>query len=197
MICIDSQDIPLVLKDDKNMISFYESISNLKLPSRKKMEDILADCQSEFSSVVNSIENYKKLPLTMQKKKVNTKQKTSDSLNDQSEAMSKQSGKINRVSKNLLTNNFNKLDTPIKCNELNATTNNNQKTFTNKKKFKNHKGESLLHLACKRECISDMKKLIDAGADVNAQDNAGWTPLVNHTRKMDKNICFNLVELEM
>lgn len=45
-------------------------------------------------------------------------------------------------------------------------------------KQKNTKGETLLHLAVKRTNLATVKDLLDAGADPNEQDNAGWTPLV-------------------
>ncbi|XP_066929399.1 uncharacterized protein [Clytia hemisphaerica] len=41
----------------------------------------------------------------------------------------------------------------------------------------NGKGETLLHVACNKRKIHRIKALIEMGAKVNTQDNAGWTPL--------------------
>eukprot|EP00111_Clytia_hemisphaerica_P014737 TCONS_00043437-protein len=38
-------------------------------------------------------------------------------------------------------------------------------------------GETLLHVACNKRKIHRIKALIEMGAKVNTQDNAGWTPL--------------------
>ncbi|XP_056245883.1 BRCA1-associated RING domain protein 1 [Seriola aureovittata] len=42
---------------------------------------------------------------------------------------------------------------------------------------RNHKGESLLHLAAIKGDVEAVKELLDQGADPNLKDNAGWTPL--------------------
>ncbi|EDV29313.1 uncharacterized protein TRIADDRAFT_51497 [Trichoplax adhaerens] len=42
---------------------------------------------------------------------------------------------------------------------------------------RNAKGETKLHLACKRNEVNKIKKLIVSGTDVNALDNCDWTPL--------------------
>ncbi|XP_061143428.1 BRCA1-associated RING domain protein 1 [Syngnathus typhle] len=42
---------------------------------------------------------------------------------------------------------------------------------------KNHKGETLLHLAAIKGDVEGVKELLDQGADPNLKDNAGWTPL--------------------
>lgn len=43
---------------------------------------------------------------------------------------------------------------------------------------KNHKGETLLHLACMRNSVDKVRELLKIpGIDVNASDNNGWTPL--------------------
>lgn len=42
---------------------------------------------------------------------------------------------------------------------------------------RNTKGETLLHLACQRRDVAQVKFLIKAGLDVNAPDFAGWTAL--------------------
>ena len=47
----------------------------------------------------------------------------------------------------------------------------------NKERAYNKYGESLLHVAIKREDFEKAKSLISEGVDVNMKDNAGWTPL--------------------
>ncbi|KAM4731752.1 BRCA1-associated RING domain protein 1 isoform 2-T2 [Anableps anableps] len=42
---------------------------------------------------------------------------------------------------------------------------------------RNHKGETLLHLAAIKGDVDSVKELLDQGADPNLKDNAGWTPL--------------------
>ncbi|XP_077473706.1 BRCA1-associated RING domain protein 1 isoform X1 [Stigmatopora argus] len=42
---------------------------------------------------------------------------------------------------------------------------------------KNHKGETLLHLAAIKGDVEKVNELLDQGADPNLKDNAGWTPL--------------------
>uniref|UniRef100_A0A3P9BTS8 BRCA1 associated RING domain 1 n=1 Tax=Maylandia zebra TaxID=106582 RepID=A0A3P9BTS8_9CICH len=42
---------------------------------------------------------------------------------------------------------------------------------------RNHKGETLLHLAAIKGDVEAVKDLLDQGADPNLKDNAGWTPL--------------------
>lgn len=43
---------------------------------------------------------------------------------------------------------------------------------------KNAKGETPLHVSCRTGQLEKARQLILAGADPNAQDHAGWTPLV-------------------
>ncbi|XP_044756176.1 BRCA1-associated RING domain protein 1-like isoform X2 [Coccinella septempunctata] len=50
--------------------------------------------------------------------------------------------------------------------------------FTDPKSFKrNAKGESKLHLACKRKRFEEVKELIEEKVDINSRDYACWTPL--------------------
>ncbi|KAM4561976.1 BRCA1-associated RING domain protein 1 [Fundulus diaphanus] len=42
---------------------------------------------------------------------------------------------------------------------------------------RNHKGETLLHLAAIKGDVDSVKELLDQGADPNLKDHAGWTPL--------------------
>ncbi|XP_041807042.1 BRCA1-associated RING domain protein 1 isoform X2 [Chelmon rostratus] len=42
---------------------------------------------------------------------------------------------------------------------------------------RNHKGETLLHLAAIKGDVEAVKEMLDQGADPNLKDNAGWTPL--------------------
>lgn len=46
---------------------------------------------------------------------------------------------------------------------------------------RNPKGESPLHLACKRGNVNKVKELIGNKVDLNFKDYAGWTPLVCHS----------------
>ncbi|KAK6632983.1 hypothetical protein RUM43_012726 [Polyplax serrata] len=68
--------------------------------------------------------------------------------------------------------------TPTSANASNTNTASNSKSLTklniNKR---NPKGETQLHLACKKKDFKWMKDLIAAGANPNAKDNAGWSPL--------------------
>lgn len=43
----------------------------------------------------------------------------------------------------------------------------------------NMKGESPLHIACKKRKIEDVLNLLKKDSDINIQDFAGWTPLVS------------------
>ncbi|KAL7297263.1 hypothetical protein TKK_0009663 [Trichogramma kaykai] len=42
---------------------------------------------------------------------------------------------------------------------------------------KNKKGETQLHIACRSDNVDRVRLLLDAGANPNTKDNAGWTPL--------------------
>ncbi|XP_034550034.1 BRCA1-associated RING domain protein 1 [Notolabrus celidotus] len=42
---------------------------------------------------------------------------------------------------------------------------------------RNHKGETLLHLAAIKGDVEAVRELLDQGSDPNLKDNAGWTPL--------------------
>jgi BRCA1-associated RING domain protein 1 len=46
-----------------------------------------------------------------------------------------------------------------------------------KKAWRNGKGETCLHMACIKGHSEDVKRLLGEGADPNTKDNAGWTPL--------------------
>lgn len=43
----------------------------------------------------------------------------------------------------------------------------------------NMKGESSLHIACKKKKIEDVLNLLKTDIDINVQDFAGWSPLVS------------------
>lgn len=45
---------------------------------------------------------------------------------------------------------------------------------------RNYKGETSLHLACRKGNLDLVHELLQAGASSNVQDNAGWTPLVSY-----------------
>lgn len=42
----------------------------------------------------------------------------------------------------------------------------------------NNKGESALHIACKKKKLDDVQNLLGNDIDINIQDFAGWAPLV-------------------
>ncbi|XP_060536113.1 BRCA1-associated RING domain protein 1-like [Cylas formicarius] len=50
----------------------------------------------------------------------------------------------------------------------------------------NAKGESLLHLACKRKKVEDVRQLVEQKVDINIKDYAGWVPL--HEAVQSQNI---------
>ncbi|XP_044918051.1 ankyrin repeat domain-containing protein 31 isoform X2 [Felis catus] len=54
--------------------------------------------------------------------------------------------------------------------------------------------ESRLHLAATRGNLSLVKALIESGADVNAKDNAGWTPLHEASSKGSNDIIVELLK---
>jgi len=49
-------------------------------------------------------------------------------------------------------------------------------------KRKNAKGETVLHVAARTGQVVKVKQLLKMAADINAQDFAGWTPLVSYTK---------------
>lgn len=46
----------------------------------------------------------------------------------------------------------------------------------------NAKGESRLHIACRKKKITEVISLLDNNVDINMQDYAGWTPLVSNIK---------------
>lgn len=44
---------------------------------------------------------------------------------------------------------------------------------------RNNKGETPLHLACRRNKLNEVQSLINSQVDINAKDYAGWAPLVS------------------
>ncbi|XP_045160213.2 uncharacterized protein LOC123525321 isoform X2 [Mercenaria mercenaria] len=71
--------------------------------------------------------------------------------------------------------------TPTVTNCLTENTDINKENIdriTLKANKKNHKGETPLHVACIRNDVAAVKKLLKVpGINVNATDNVGWTPL--------------------
>jgi len=57
---------------------------------------------------------------------------------------------------------------------------------------RNAKGETQLHVACRSGQLEKIKLLVEKGADLNAQDHAGWTPLVLKRYKYNFSILFFL-----
>lgn len=45
------------------------------------------------------------------------------------------------------------------------------------KEKRNPKGETQLHVACRAGQLEKVQAIVETGADVNAKDNAGWTPI--------------------
>lgn len=70
--------------------------------------------------------------------------------------------------------------TPISIRENTILYNNSEYhvNFANTVGKTNAKGETPLHLACKRNKFKEVKELVEANVDINAKDYAGWAPLV-------------------
>ncbi|XP_050301735.1 putative ankyrin repeat protein RF_0381 isoform X3 [Anthonomus grandis grandis] len=49
--------------------------------------------------------------------------------------------------------------------------------FIEKPAKRNAKGETLLHLACKKQKFNQVRDLVESKVDINAKDYAGWAPL--------------------
>lgn len=57
----------------------------------------------------------------------------------------------------------------------------------------NVKGESPLHVACRKKKIKDVKNLLKRDIDINIQDFAGWAPIVSILENYI--VCLNLIYL--
>lgn len=61
---------------------------------------------------------------------------------------------------------------------------------------KNLGGATALHIACRESNFEIAKILVESGADVNAADNEGWTPLMRASLSAEKNIVELLLSKE-
>merc|ERR1719318_961474 len=60
---------------------------------------------------------------------------------------------------------------------INTTLNQSTTTGVSSLEKKNKKGETPLHAACAKGCLTTVQSLLGQGASPNTQDHAGWTPL--------------------
>ena len=68
-------------------------------------------------------------------------------------------------------------ETSTKSDDTENSSNNKLDELKGKRSKVNKFGESPLHLAAKHGKFDRVKELIEEGANINAKDNAGWTPL--------------------
>lgn len=67
-----------------------------------------------------------------------------------------------------------------KCKEIFYNNKRYQLVFVDETHQKlNSKGESSLHIACRKERLADVMSLLNSNMDINLQDYAGWAPLVS------------------
>ena len=60
--------------------------------------------------------------------------------------------------------------------------------------MQNKYGETLLHIAIRRDRRAMVQKLLDSGADINRADNPGWTPLMECVMDDMPELCALLIE---
>ncbi|KAL1514247.1 hypothetical protein ABEB36_003534 [Hypothenemus hampei] len=82
----------------------------------------------------------------------------------------------------------------LDCNIIFYEGNEYHVTFLSTMSKTNFKGETPLHLACKRQKFDEVEKLINAKVDINSKDHAGWTPLHEAVQTNNQEIIKLLLE---
>ncbi|EEB13686.1 BRCA1-associated RING domain protein, putative [Pediculus humanus corporis] len=201
-MCQDPLDQPLKISDDKGILHLYSSLFKFELPSMDSITSIYESCiqkkleiaqiqekettvktlevdnvpeeSNESKSTTNGTENEFEKNISNKNEIINGPSTSSTKTRKSSRGRSSSS---KRSLKSKETSPSNSNVTPIKKPNLTRKNENCKTTPKININKRNPKGETQLHLACKKSNFEVMKNLIDAGANLNAKDNAGWTPL--------------------